>query len=359
MSFWLPLFQGELELPTRFSPIDWHTHELFFGYLSAVIAGFLFTAVPNWTGRMPIQGYPLLLVVACWLAGRIAITFSAHIAWQIVMVADLAFLLLITVIIGTEICVGKNWRNLKVLAPVALLLAANAVFHLEAQIEGRAYLGWRIALVAAITLIMLIGGRIVPSFTRNWLAKHNPGKMPKQFSNFDMVTIAFSTITLSGWVFAPNAAAIGLGLVIATLLQIIRLYRWAGLRTLREPLLLILHVAYLFIPFGFALLAASAFYNAVPEISGVHALTAGAIGTMTLAVMVRATLGHSGHRLTAGIIENTLFSCVVIAALARILESVNFFPSTFLLKVAAMCWFFAFAGFGVCFAPRFFQKRRS
>lgn len=357
MVLWLPQFYGELELASRFSPVDWHIHELYFGFLAAVITGFLFTAVPNWTGRMPIDGKPLLVLVLIWVAGRIAITFSAAIPWQLAMGIDLAFLIAITFVIGNEICAGKNWRNLKVLVPLVALLAANTLFHLEAQFEGESNFSRRLALAAAITLIMLIGGRIVPSFTRNWLVKHNPGHLPAPFSRFDMIAIAVAVIALGFWIFLPDAASSLVALTLAALLHLIRLYRWAGIRTWREPLVLILHIAYAFIPLGFALLAASMWSENIPEIAGIHALSTGAIGTMTLSVMLRATLGHSGHTLTAGPVAKIIFASVITASLARIAEGLGFGSTNVLLHIAAFGWSIAFAGFGIIFAPMFFAKK--
>ena len=166
---WLPMFNGELELSTTFGPIDWHVHEMLYGYVPAVVTGFLLTAIPNWTGRLPIQGTPLLILVAVWLAGRVAVTFSAEIGWLPAMIVDVAFLALVVAAAAREIVAGKNWRNLRVVGLVTLLLAGNIAFHLEAHINGGAEYGARIGIAAVVLLLVVIGGRIIPSFTRNWL----------------------------------------------------------------------------------------------------------------------------------------------------------------------------------------------
>ena len=111
---WLPMFNGELALSTAFGPIDWHVHEMLYGYLPAVVTGFLLTAIPNWTGRLPIQGMPLLILVAVWLAGRVAVTFSAEIGWLPAAIIDVGFLVLVVAATAREIVAGKNWRNLRV-----------------------------------------------------------------------------------------------------------------------------------------------------------------------------------------------------------------------------------------------------
>ncbi len=355
---WLPAFYGELELATAFAPVDWHIHELYFGFLPATITGFLFTAVPNWTGRMPIQGTPLLLLALLWMAGRFAVTFSAYTGWQFAMATDIAFLAAIAAVTAREIVAGKNWRNLKVLLPLLVLLAANGVFHLEARYLGVSDISRRLATLAAITLVILIGGRIIPSFTRNWLARENPGRLPAPFDMVDKVAIGVSVAALASWAAFPDNPFSAVQLAVAAGLQALRLVRWAGYRAWRDPLVLVLHLAYLFIPIGFALLAAAILWpESVSRVAGLHALGAGAIGGMTLSVMVRASLGHTGRRLHAGLMEQILFCAVFIAAAARILAALEPGMPDLLLHVAAFGWLTAFAGFAIAYAPALMRPR--
>ena len=186
---WLPQFYGELALSTSFAPRDWHVHEMLYGYLPAVITGFLLTAVPNWTGRMPLQGGPLLVLVLVWATGRVAVTTSAWIGWEAAAVIDSAFLLLVAAAMAREIVKGRNWRNLKVLIVLGVLVAGNILFHIEAHTLGAADYGIRFGIAATMMLIMLVGGRIIPSFTRNWLVRQNPGRLPAPFGRFDLVTM--------------------------------------------------------------------------------------------------------------------------------------------------------------------------
>jgi uncharacterized protein involved in response to NO len=178
MALWLPLFEGEVALPTLFAPRDWHAHEMLFGYVPAVLTGFLLTAIPNWTGRLPLQGLPLLLLVIVWTAGRVAVSYSAHLGWLFTAVIDCAFLVLVVGATAREIVAGQNWRNLKVLVPVTILALANAGFHIEAHVSGAAQYALRTGVAGILILVMLIGGRIVPSFTHNWLVRENPGRLP-------------------------------------------------------------------------------------------------------------------------------------------------------------------------------------
>src|SRR5262249_45515854 len=168
---WLPMFYGELALTTAFAPRDWHVREMLYGYFPAVMSGLLLTAVPSWTGRLPLQGGPLLGLVLVWAAGRIAVTLSAEIGWLAAAVIDTAFLALVAAATLREIAVGRNYRNIKIPALVSLLTAGNIAFHLEAHFRGSAEYGIRVGIAVIVVLIMVIGGRIIPSFTRNWLAR--------------------------------------------------------------------------------------------------------------------------------------------------------------------------------------------
>lgn len=341
---WLPIYAGELEAHSLFAPVDWHIHEMLFGYLPAIVTGFLLTAIPNWTGRLPVQGLPLLALVVLWLAGRAAVFLSVDIGWQAAAVIDGSFLLAVTAAAAREIVAGRNWRNLKVLLPLAVLAGANGAFHVEAHVQGASDISRRLGMAAAILLISLIGGRIIPSFTRNWLVRENPGRLPAPFDRFDIVSIAISAIALGAWTFAPDNSASGMLLAVAAICQTWRLSRWAGERTLRDPLVLVLHLAYAFVPVGLALVCASIFFPAaVPAAAGLHALGTGAVGAMTLAVMTRATLGHTGRELKAGRGALFIFVAVLLAGSLRILAA--FVPYGALIDVAGAAWVAAFSAF--------------
>ena len=330
--------------------------QVVFRYLSAVITGFLFTAVPNWTGKISIQDWPLLVLL--WLAGRLAVALSTPLGWWPAALIDLAFPAAICLVLANEIVAGRNWRNLKVLLPLTVLLLANLLFYVEVRIDGTSEVSRRLAIAAVVALIMLIGGRIIPSFTRNWLVKENPGRLSPPFGRFDWGAMSVSIAALAVWVLAPDAALAGWLLTAATVAQLLRLARWAGDRTLRKPLVTVLHVSYLFIPAGMGLLALAALFpDAVSAVAGVHALGIGAIGGMTLSVMARATLGHSGRPLHAGPAFNVLFASLLAAACARILEALEIGDTTLLLQISALGWVVAFGGFVVLFAPPFFKPR--
>lgn len=355
---WLPVFYGELSMPTTFSPRDWHVHELLFGYVPAIIAGFLLTAIPNWTGRLPLQGRPLLVLVSVWLAGRLAVTLSDEIGWIAAAAVDCAFLATMAAAVAREIVAGKNWRNLKIVALLGLLAAGNLAFHLEAHFAGVALHATRLGIAGVIMLIMVVGGRIVPSFTRNWLMRREPGRLPAPFGRFDLACLVLSGASLVLWVVEPEGVAAGAALIAAAALNVGRLGRWAGDRTFADRLVLILHVGYAFVPLGF-LLGGLAALGIVAPSAGIHAWTAGAIGIMTLAVMSRASLGHTGRALVASSALQAIYAAALLAALARVSAALHPAWDGPLLPLAALAWAAAFLGFAALYAPLFLLGKRT
>lgn len=343
LPLWMAVWSGHLSLAGPFSPTDWHIHEMLFGYTSAVIAGFLFTAIPNWTGRMPTRGWPLIALAALWVLGRLAVAF---VPWPMaVMAVDCAFLAAIGAMVVTEIVAGRNWRNLMVVLPVLAYLAANITFHLEAMMQGSAEIGRRLGFAMVALLISLIGGRIIPSFTRNWLAKQGPGPLPVPFGRFDALCLAVTLAALLAWVALPESRTAGAALLLTGALQAVRLARWRGLRVWRSPLLAMLHLAFAFIPAGLGALGLAAL-GLWPAVTGLHLLGIGGIGGMTLAVMIRASLGHTGRELVAGRALTLGFACVALAAVLRVAV-----PTSEGLWAAAALWVLGFGLFLWRFAP--------
>jgi len=246
---------------------------------------------------------------------------------------------------------------LRVVGLVALLLVGNVAFHIEAHARGTAETSARIGIATIVLLIALIGGRIIPSFTRNWLVRENPGRLPVPFSSFDGLVISVSVLALVLWVALPTGGISGDVLLAGAALNIVRLLRWAGDRTVRDRLVLILHVGYLFVPLGF-LLAGLAAFDVIVASAALHAWMAGAAGIMTLAVMTRASLGHTGQPLTASPATQVIYAAIVVAALARIDASVQPILSNRLLALAAIAWCVAFFGFAATYGPLLLRPRR-
>jgi len=203
-----------------------------------------------------------------------------------------------------------------------------------------------------VVLISLIGGRIIPSFTRNWMTKRGfSDGLPGQPGRFDLATIIVTAVALAGWIMFPATVEVAAILVAAGLLQAIRLVRWRGWRTWRDPLVLVLHAGYAWIPLGLLLLAASVAGAAVPATAAIHAFTAGAIATMILAVMTRASLGHTGRELHAGPATVALYACVTLAAAIRVLAGLGSIDYRGGIELSGALWAVAFALFVVAYAP--------
>lgn len=352
---WLPLYFGEFTMPTAFSPRDWHIHEMLYGYLPAVIAGFLLTAIPNWTNRLPLRGTPLSGLFCIWVAGRLAIGFSAMLGPVLAAVIDTSFLVAFAAAVAREIVAGRNWRNLIVLAPLTVLAGNNVLFHVEANLSS-ADLSIRIGIAAVLTLIMVIGGRVVPSFTRNWLARRGPGRMPAPYGRFDAIAIAASVLALLSWIVSPAGIVAGSALAGAGLLQAIRLARWAGERTMADRLVLVLHIGYCFVPLGFLLTGLGALGLLSPS-AGLHAWMSGAAATMTLAIMTRATLGHTGRPLVARPMTEAIYGLVVAAGICRVAAAIHPDLGIVLLHLATIFWVLAFGLFVGSFGPMLLKPR--
>lgn len=356
--FWVIVLEGWADLGTAFSPVDWHIHEMLYGFLPAVVTGFLLTAVPNWTGRLPVQGTGLGLLAALWLAGRGAIAMSGWTGPLLAGAVDLSFLAAVMGVIAIEIVSGRNWRNLKVLLPLALLFAGNAAFHAEVYLTGTSDMSRRIGMAAAILLIMIIGGRIIPSFTRNWLVRENPGRLPAAFGTADKLVLAVSVAALGGWIALPGSTASGVLLVAAGMANFFRQARWTGERTAREPLVLVLHLAYLFIPLGFVLCGAAALApGLVGPAAGMHAFGAGAVGAMVLAVMMRATLGHTGQALAMSPASRLVFALLVAGVGLRILAALGLAGFGWAIAASGLFWSLAFLGFAAIYGKVLLSRR--
>ena len=261
-------------------------------------------------------------------------------------IADLAFAVALEAVAARELFAAGNRRNYPLLAPVIVLAIANLLMHLQALDVAIPFgLGWRLGIAAMIVLISVIGGRIVPAFTRNWLTARGTSAMPPTSRMLDRLALGALHAGMIAWTFLPDWPPVGVLLLLAAALNIARLAAWRGVAALPEPLLLILHVGYLWLVAGVALLGLSLFSDVVPAAAAVHALTAGAMGTMILAVMTRATLGHTGRALHADAMTITIFLLVTAAAVLRVVAAWPINVQVELQDVAGLAWIAAFALF--------------
>src|SRR5690554_1702540 len=254
MLLWIGLMTGE-GFTLGLTPAAWHAHEFLFGYVGAIIAGFLLTAVPNWTGRTPLQGAPLLVFFILWLAGRIAFLLVAQVGYPVVAVADSIFLVALAAFVFREVMATENKGNVRIAIILTVLALANILFHVEIITQGQPVFTVRGTISLIVLLISVIGGRVVPNFTRNWFMRRGDTRLPAPMDRFDQVALASGAVALAFWTFLPELPVTAFFLFAAGLMHVARLGRWSGWRTAAEPIVLILHIGYAFVPIGFVLVA--------------------------------------------------------------------------------------------------------
>ncbi len=350
---WVVLFAGRVQADFLYPAREWHVHEMLFGYLPALIAGFLLTALPNWTDRMPLRGGPLLGMFLLWLAGRLLVTVPLA-GGPAAAIVDGAFLVILATYIWREIAAAKAWDRAPVGILVSLYAVTNILFHLSALRGASTDFPERLALSVMTMMLTVIGGRLTPTFTREFLADRNQTQLPEVFSRMDGAAIGLVLVGVSSWTFQPDSIWAGIMLSVAGVASVGRLLRWKGWRTWREPLVLILHVGYLWVGLYLLALGTAILGLGIPTGNAIHLLTTGAMGTMTLAVMTRASLGHTGRprhadRLTVGI-----YILINIAALLRIFTPSPDAPTTLthgMLGLSALCWSGAYLLFAVVYGP--------
>ena len=356
---WIAVLTAGVSIPTRFDPLSWHIHEMLFGFVLAAIAGFLLTATATWTGRQPVSGGLLGMLTALWLLGRIDSMISQWLPIWLAISADVAFPLAVTAIVAREIIAANNRSNLPILAPLLVLTAADLLMDLGMYgLRTLSGYGWRLALAAVLILISVIGGRIIPSFTRNWLAARGEIRLPRAAGLIDRASLGVLHAALMAWVFLPAAHPVGIALLAGAVLNLWRLLRWRGVATGSQTLLAILHVGYGWLVLGVAALGFANLDVAFPLSAAIHALTVGAIGTMILAVMTRVSRGHTGRELSADGTTTLIYALVTGAAAVRIAAATASDARDLLLGSAAL-WVAAFGLFAIRYAPFLLRPRTS
>lgn len=305
-----------------------------------------------------MRGSALVMLTALWLLGRIACFFSALLPVGMAAAVAVAFPFILCAIAANEIIAARNWRNLMMPVPIGVLGVANVLMHLEyADVSVPSGLGWRLAFMAAVALVSGVGGRIIPAFTRNWLVGRGEPGPALRASLLDRSALLTLHTGLPIWALFPTFAPTGVLLLIASLLNFRRLGRWRGWATRSNPLLAILHVGYGWVALGAALVGSSLLSNLVPEAAAIHAFTAGAIGTMILAVMTRVSLGHTGRTLEADRTTGMIYLAVTLGAVARVAAPFAGGSRLLLLEASALLWTVSFLMFVSRYAPILTSRR--
>lgn len=338
---------------------QWHGHEMTFGFIVAAIAGFMLTAVPSWTGKRGFGGWPLVFLTLAWLAGRIAIAVSEAIPFAALAAIELAFLPAVAVLVAPPLLRSRN-RNTPLLLVLSGLWAADGVFLLgfyrgDPALAGAAL---RFALNLVLLLITVIGGRIVPAFTANTLRLRGMKVSMRSIVALERAVVGVMiALLLVDALWPATALAAGVALA-AGLAQAWRLAGWNGHKTLHDPIVWVLHVAYAWLPLGLLLKAAWLLGDFAWAGFWMHALSAGAAGSMILAVMSRAALGHTGRPLRVAPAMAWSYLLVAGATAIRVFGPVwlPFAYRTTILAAGAV-WMAAFLIFVVIYTPILLQPR--
>lgn len=350
---WLLTFFGILSVGSNWNPVVWHAHSMVFGFAGAAIGGFLLTAVPNWTNSHHVSGKPLMVLFAVWLAGRVATAFAGGLPPLLVAVLDLGYLPILAALLAKPLIEAKKWRNIAFLPILTVMWLADLCVHLEALIGSNTGLkGIYLGLFVVLLMIVIVGGRIVPSFTENWLRMQGqPIRMvpvdwiEKGGAAGSLILAAIAQLA------APSSPAAGLLALLAAGVHGYRLSRWHGLKTFSSPILAVLHVGYFWMVLGFALLGLSAFIPDFPASAAVHALTAGSVGTMVMGVMSRAALGHSGRPLQLAPATVVAYALISLGALLRVVAPVIPGAMTILTLAGGLTWMAGWVVYAVVYFP--------
>ena len=359
LAAWFALLHGVFWPGAPTNVVFWHIHEMVFGFIAAAMAGFLLTAIATWTGRPPVQGIPLGILVAAWLLGRIVSVVSGGLPASVIVPAELAFPVMLSYLVTREIVAARNRRNYIVALIVSLFPLMDFAYLLGDSVAVGPTLSSALYFMphVVVLLIAIIGGRITPAFTGNWLRARGEDRLPLVRPWLDSGALIVTLAVGLADSLLPLSILTGVLALVAALVHGLRLSGWRGRATYSEPLLFILHVGYGWIVIGYLLLGSASFFDILPSSSALHAITVGAMGTMILAVMTRVSLGHTGRKLHASRFTVALYVAVTIAAVARIAAPLSGGGYLLLIEISTAAWIAAFAGFvweyrGILAGPR-------
>jgi len=355
VAVWTVVWLGGLPPPRWLSPMWWHGHEMIFGVVAAAIAGFLLTAVPVWTGRPALAGGPLAALFALWAAGRLAFLAAGALPAWAVGAVDALFLPAVAMVLARTLRGSGQSRNYVIVVMVGVLALANIALHAEAiglASPGTAGRALRLGVDGVVLLIIAVGGRITPAFTTNALGHMGSALSVRSYPWLERAVVGSVVLFAITDLISPRSAWSGTLAVTAGVAVGIRLLGWRGWAVRRDPLLWSLHAGMAWVAAGLLLVGAGDLGAPVPATAGLHALTAGAMGAMILAVMTRVALGHTGRPLIVPRGATWCFLLVHAGALARVLAAIG--PAdllTGLLMIGGTLWAAAFALYAILYWP--------
>jgi len=347
--FWNAIFNGTLTSEHYYPNNYWHAHEMLLGYAVAVIAGFLLTAVKNWTGKPTLTGDPLASLCLLWLYGRILPFYAGLLPDALIALVDFAFLPTLAYQVSKPIIEAKQYRNLFFIGLIMLLALGNGLIHAEilGLQENTATIGIQLVVATIIILILIIAGRVFPFFTERGI----PGTLIIRNPLLDNASVASAVIVFALQIFGISGTLLALAAIVAVAVNVARLSGWYVQRVMYVPLLWVLYAGYGWIILGFMLTVLSAYSVVLPSLA-LHAFTLGGIGVLTLGMMARVSLGHTGRAMKASNAMAIAFVLINVAALFRVLLPIAM-PGWYenLIYVSTLSWLSAFSLFVFVYVP--------
>ncbi|MDP1663548.1 MAG: NnrS family protein [Methylobacter sp.] len=347
--FWNAIFNGTLTSEHYYPNNYWHAHEMLLGYAVAVIAGFLLTAVKNWTGKPTVTGDQLASLCLLWLYGRILPFYAGVLPDALIALVDFSFLPVLTYQVSKPIIQAKQFKNLFFIGLLLLLALGNGLIHAEmlGLQENTATIGIQLVVATIIILILIIAGRVFPFFTERGI----PGTLIIRSPLLDSLSVASAVIVFALQIAGISGTLLALAALAAVIVNIARLAGWYVQRVMYVPMLWVLYAGYGWVILGFMLTVLSAYSVVMPSLA-LHAFTLGGIGVLTLGMMARVSLGHTGRALKASNAIAIAFVLINVAALFRVLLPIAM-PGWYenLIYVSTLCWLAAFSLFVFVYAP--------
>lgn len=344
ITIWICATNGWLEVGDIYGQSAWHAHELLFGFMPAVLVGYLMTTVPNWTGRFPLSGRPLGGLAFIWIAGRISMLMVAETSAFIILLIDWIFLPLFAYFCLREVWVARRIADAKPILCLTSLALINGGFHIVAMNGGDVGVGARAGLSVYILLITATASKLIPSFTNNWLAQTGQSRLAPTNRLIDRFVLIATFLTAMIWTFEPSASLTAIMALVAASLHLVRAAQWFRPIILRSSMIAAMQMSYGFIAIGLFGIAATALGMLGP-LAAIHLLAIGAVTGMMLAIMMRSIRLHTGRNEKYSWCQRLCVPCLLIAASLRITaDFISGYHAPF-IAASGLFWIAAFVFF--------------